>query len=72
MPGRGPIHNRDLLLDSHNMLSTIEGRINSLIGWQTPLGDILAAAPTADLDPVWGRGYVPGDIFVPLIVAGWA
>jgi len=54
------------------MLSTIEGRINSLIGWQTPLGDILAAAPTADLDPVWGRGYVPGDIFVPLIVAGWA
>jgi cyclase len=68
--GHGPIGNRDSLLVFHNMLRTIEGRINSLIASRAPATEILAAAPTADLDPVWGRGYVTGDIFVRMILAG--
>jgi cyclase len=68
VPGHGPIGNRDSLLVF--MLRTIEGRINSLIASRAPATEILAAAPTADFDPVWGRGYVTGDIFVRMILAG--
>jgi len=39
---------------NHNMLRTIEDQINSLIASRVPVSEILAAAPTADFDPMWG------------------
>jgi glyoxylase-like metal-dependent hydrolase (beta-lactamase superfamily II) len=71
VPGHGPIGNRDALLGFRNMLSTIEGRIESMIASHRPLTEIMAAAPTADFDSIWGRGYVTGDIFVRMILAGF-
>jgi len=32
---------------------------------------ILAANLTADFDPVWGSGYVTGDLFVRMVLAGF-
>jgi len=49
------------------MLCTIEGRVKPLIASRSPVAGILAAAPTADFDRVWGRGYVTGDIFVRMM-----
>jgi len=71
VPGHGPIGNRDSLLGFRDMLRTIEGRIQPLIASGSPVAGILAAAPTADFDRVWGRGYVTGDIFVRMILAGF-
>ncbi len=70
VPGHGPIGNRDALLSFHNMLSTIEGRIQRLMVASAPVSEMLAAAPTADFDPVWGRGYVTGGIFLRMMFAG--
>jgi hypothetical protein len=52
------------------MLSTIEGRIQRLMVASAPVSEMLAAAPTADFDPVWRRGYVTGGIFLRMIMAG--
>jgi len=53
------------------MLRSIEGRIKSLIASGLSFCKILAAHPTADFDPVWGSGYVTGDLFVRMVLAGF-
>jgi hypothetical protein len=52
------------------MLRTVEGRIQSMTASRSPVAAIIAAAPTRDLDAVWGGGYVTGDIFVRMVLAG--
>lgn len=61
--------NRDALLNFRNVLSTVEDRIQRLITARAPVSEILAAS-TADFDPIWEGGYVTGDIFVPMVLAG--
>jgi cyclase len=70
VPGHGPIANRDDLVNFHDTLRTIEGRVQRLIAAGSSVAEILAAAPSAEFDPVWGRGYVTGTIFVRMILAG--
>jgi cyclase len=70
VPGHSAIGNRQTLLGFRDMLHTIEGRIQSLIASQSSVAKIIAAAPTADFDVVWGRGYVTGDIFIRMVLAG--
>lgn len=70
VPGHGPISNRDALLNFRDVLSTVEDRIERLITARAPVSEILAAAPTADFDPIWRRGDVTGDIFVRMVLAG--
>jgi hypothetical protein len=52
------------------MLCAIEARIQPMIASQSPAAEIIAAVPTADFDPVWGRAYVSGDIFLRMVLAG--
>jgi hypothetical protein len=62
--------NRESLVAFHDMLSAIEGRIKPLIASGATVAAILASAPTAHFDGLWGRGYCTGDIFVRMILAG--
>jgi hypothetical protein len=32
--------------------------------------EIIRYAPTAEFDPIWGRGYVTGDYFIRMVLAG--
>jgi glyoxylase-like metal-dependent hydrolase (beta-lactamase superfamily II) len=70
VPGHGLLGNRDTLLAFCDMLRTVEGRIQSMTASRSPVAAIIAAAPTRDLDAVWGGGYVTGDIFVRMVLAG--
>ena len=70
VPGHGPIATRDDLVNFHDTLRTIEGRVQRLIAAGCSVAEILAAAPSAEFDPVWGRGYVTGTVFVGMIQAG--
>lgn len=56
VPGHRVIGNRDTLVGFRDMLPSIEGRIQSLMGSRLWVAEILAAAPTDDFDAVWGRG----------------
>jgi hypothetical protein len=69
-PGHGAIANRQDLLGYGDMLCAIEGRIKPRIAARLPVAEIIAAAPTRDFDVVWGRGYVTGDFFVRMVLAG--
>jgi len=70
VPGHGPIGNQGSLIEFCEMLRTVEGRIQPMVAASRSAAEVLASAPTADFDPVWGRGYVTGDIFVRMILAG--
>jgi cyclase len=70
VPGHGPIGNRKMLLEFHDTLCTIEGRIMPLVAAHASVSEIIAAAPTRDFDAVLGRGYVTGDFFVRMVLAG--
>jgi hypothetical protein len=47
-----------------------EDRVQSLIQSQAPVAEIVAAEPTADLDDVWGRTCISGQIFLRMVLAG--
>ena len=42
-----------------------------MIAAHWPVAEVLSAAPTADFDPLWGRGYMTGPIFVRMILGGF-
>jgi glyoxylase-like metal-dependent hydrolase (beta-lactamase superfamily II) len=70
VPGHGPIGDRQTLLGFRDMLVAIEGRIRPLVALHLSVAQIVAAAPTREFDGVWGRGYVTGDVFVRMVLAG--
>jgi cyclase len=71
VPGHGPVGNQDSLLEFREVLRTIEGRIKPLIASGVSFSKILATTPTAEFDQVWGSGYVSGDTFVRMALAGF-
>ena len=70
VPGHGPIANRDALADFLDMLHAIEDRILGLIDAKLSVPEIVAATPTVEFDAAWGRGYVTGEYFTRMILAG--
>ena len=70
VPGHGPIGDRQTLVGFRDMLCAIEARIQPMIASQSFAAEILAAAPTSDFDPVWGRGDVSGAIFARMVLTG--
>jgi cyclase len=71
VPGHGPVGDRDALVAFRNMLRTVEERIEPMVTSHRAVADIVGAAPTADFDKMWGRGYVTGPIFVRMILGGF-
>jgi len=53
-----------------DMLRRIEDRILALVDAQLETGAIMPAQPTAEFDPLWGRGYVTGLHFTRMVLAG--
>jgi len=70
VPGHGPIANRHALADFLDMLHAIEDRILVLIDADLSVTEIIAATPTVEFDSTWGRGYVTGEYFARMILAG--
>jgi hypothetical protein len=52
------------------MLRRIEDRILALVDAQLETDAITSAQPTAEFDPLWGRGYVTGMHFTRMVLAG--
>jgi len=56
--------------DRRTVRCSHECRVQRLIAAGSSVAEILAAAPSAEFDLVWGRGYVTGTVFVRMILAG--
>jgi glyoxylase-like metal-dependent hydrolase (beta-lactamase superfamily II) len=67
VPGHGPLGDRASLTKYREMLSTVSERVGKLKTAGRKLEEVVAAKPTADLDAVWGKGFMMPDFFVTIV-----
>jgi cyclase len=63
IPGHGPVGTKADLAAWHDMLVTVNGRLEPMAKQGKALDEVLAAAPTKDLDEKWGK-VRPADGFL--------
>jgi glyoxylase-like metal-dependent hydrolase (beta-lactamase superfamily II) len=66
IPGHGQLCDKKHLREYHNMLSTVTGRVKTMMDEGKTLEEITAAKPTADFDQSF-KGFISGDDFVGLV-----
>ncbi len=67
VPGHGPLADRGALTRYREMLVAVRDRVAKLKKAGRTERDVVAARPTADLDPVWGKGFMMPDVFVGIV-----
>ena len=70
IPGHGPLGSYAQLRAFRDMLVTVRGKVAALKAQGLSVEAVVAAKPTADLDPVWGRSIVDGALFTRLVYQG--
>jgi cyclase len=69
VPGHGPLGDRATLRKYRDMLAAVRDRVKAQKASGKTLEEVIAAKPTADLDPAWGNGFIKPDFFVTLVYA---
>ena len=72
IPGHGPVATRADLATFRKMLATVHDRLAPLLDAGKSVKDAIAARPTADLDPIWGKGFFTGGMFTRVVYDGLA
>jgi cyclase len=67
IPGHGPLGNTETLTASRDMLVTVRDRVQKLKASGRTVEEVVKEKPTADLDGVWGKGFMTPDMFVTLV-----
>ena len=67
IPGHGALGSKADLAAYRAMLDTIATRIKALVKEGKTLEQAVAAKPTADFDPVWGKGFIKPDKMVEML-----
>jgi glyoxylase-like metal-dependent hydrolase (beta-lactamase superfamily II) len=67
VPGHGPLGDLKSLTAFRDMLVTTRDRVAKLKKAGQTVQQVVAAAPTKDLDPVWGKGFFPPNDYVALV-----
>lgn len=67
VPGHGPLGDRATLATYRDVLVDVRGRIRTLKDAGRTVEQTVAAKPTADLDAVWGKGFMQPDVFVAIV-----
>jgi glyoxylase-like metal-dependent hydrolase (beta-lactamase superfamily II) len=66
IPGHGPLATRADLVRYRDMLVTVRVRLGRLAAQRRTLKQVLAAKPLADLDAVWGNGFLKPEQFLSI------
>jgi hypothetical protein len=69
MPGHTPPSNQ-LAVMSNVKIRPLMPSSDRLMAANLTVPEIIRYAPTAEFDPIWGRGYVTGDYFIRMVLAG--
>ena len=67
VPGHGPLAGREDLTKFRDMMVTVRDRVQKLKKEGRKLEEVVAAEPTKDLDPVWGKGFLPAKDFIGIV-----
>jgi cyclase len=68
MPGHGPLSNRAGLVSYRATLVTARDRVRALVRQKKTLDQIIAARPTREWDDTLGKGKMPPELFVKILV----
>jgi glyoxylase-like metal-dependent hydrolase (beta-lactamase superfamily II) len=63
IPGHGPLATREDLKASRDMLETVLKRLEPMAKAGKTVDEVVAAAPTKDLDEKWGKGFLKPEMF---------
>jgi glyoxylase-like metal-dependent hydrolase (beta-lactamase superfamily II) len=66
IPGHGPLGTKADLKKSRDMLSSVRDKVAALKSAGASEQEVISKKPTADLDPIWGKGFAP-DMFVGIV-----
>jgi cyclase len=66
MPGHGPLATRADLMRYRDMMVTVRQRVGTLVAQGRTLQQVLDAKPLADLDAVWGKGFLKPEQFLAI------
>ncbi|MDY6938981.1 MAG: MBL fold metallo-hydrolase [Cyanobacteriota bacterium] len=67
IPGHGPLSNRAELIAYRDMLVTVRDRVSEAIAAGMSVDEFIASNPTADLDEVWGNGFLSPEQFLRIV-----
>ena len=67
VPGHGPLADRAALLRFRGMLVTVRDRVAKLVREGRTLEQVKVAKPLADLDEVWGTGFMKPEMFLQIV-----
>jgi cyclase len=67
VPGHGPQGDKVALVKYRDMLTVVHDRLKTLKDSGKSAEQAVAAKPTADLDAIWGNGFMKGDDFVKIV-----
>ena len=67
VPGHGPLATRGSLDSYGRMLTTVRDRVRTQKRAGKTLAEVQAAKPTADLDALWGKGFMQAADFLALV-----
>lgn len=67
VPGHGPLGTKADVQQFRDMLVTARERISKLKSAGKSAQDAVALKPFEDLEPVWGKGFFNGDVFVQIV-----
>lgn len=67
VPAQGPLGDKAALQTYREMLVTVADRVEKLKASGEAVEEVIAAKPTADLDPTWGKGPIQPGTFVALV-----
>ena len=70
IPGHGPLADRDDLAAFRKMLATVHDRLAPMADAGKTVEEAIAAKPTKDFDPVWGKGFFNGGMFTRIAYGG--
>ncbi len=72
IPGHGPLSDKAQLAAYRNMLITVRDRLRVAVKNKRTLEQVIAAKPTADLDAIWGKGFLKPAVFLKIVYSGMA
>ncbi len=70
IPGHGPLATPDDLAAFRKMLVTLKDRLDPMLDAGKTMKEAIAAKPTGDLDPTWGKGLFTGGMFTRVAYDG--
>jgi len=67
IPGHGPLGNKVDLNNFLNMLIAVKNNMQELMAQGKIIEEIIALNPNAELDKIWGNGFLNPEIFLRVL-----